>query len=55
MCYFKQNVYNLCDFERNDKERMEDVYAGQFTILNAEDGNAAVYSCSPSEEETPCC
>ncbi|MFQ5685263.1 MAG: methyltransferase domain-containing protein [Candidatus Scalindua sp.] len=30
-------------------------YAGQFTILNADDDNAASYSCSPSEEGVPCC
>ncbi len=30
-------------------------YAGQFTILNADNENAASYSCSPSEEGVPCC
>ncbi|MCP4265921.1 MAG: methyltransferase domain-containing protein [Candidatus Brocadiaceae bacterium] len=31
-------------------------YVGQFTILNAANGNAASYSCNPSEEEgVPCC
>lgn len=30
-------------------------YAGQFTILNAEEESAASYSCSPSEEGVSCC
>ena len=30
-------------------------YAGQFTILNADDENAASYSCSPTEEGVSCC
>lgn len=31
-------------------------YAGQFTILNADNEKTASYSCSPSEEEgVPCC
>jgi len=30
-------------------------YAGQFTILKADDENTALYSCRPSEEGVPCC
>jgi 7,8-dihydro-6-hydroxymethylpterin dimethyltransferase len=30
-------------------------YAGQFTILNADNENAASYGCSPSEDGVPCC
>ncbi len=30
-------------------------YAGQFTILNADNEDAASYSCSPTEEGVPCC
>jgi len=30
-------------------------YAGQFTILNTDNEDAASYSCSPSEEGVPCC